>query len=260
MTKSTPKDQLRRMLEQTLVPPTTVTELDPTTVESATSRWGSVEGNLGESYHLNSMLTPTIARRLADQEASQEIAEFYFTTTSDAYDQLLQSGSRWVRPLAALPPGLGRLIGGAAQNPAFASAMFSADLLVIDDGQLWRLVPGRPGLLYEGEFTGEHTAAMSSSFVQQPAAEFEPRIVLVGHLARASYLTGDRCYRNAALSGGLLLGGLWQSAFATGTQMITTYQFLDQLINPAARCDGIERGVLAVCLFNAERLAAVQSE
>ena len=41
---STSDDELRRMLEQTLVPPLGVTELDPNPVKRATSRLGDPAG------------------------------------------------------------------------------------------------------------------------------------------------------------------------------------------------------------------------
>ena len=89
-----PADQIRRMLEQTLIPPTNVVELDPDTIEATTIRLRDVRGSLAEQYQLNSCLSRAAMARLADRDEVELITDFYVTTAGDGYDELLKDGGR----------------------------------------------------------------------------------------------------------------------------------------------------------------------
>lgn len=248
-----PADQLRRMLEQTLIPPINVVELNPDTFEATTIRLQDVEGNLAEQYQLNSCLSRTGLRRLAPRDEVELITEFYLTTAGDGYDELLKEGSRWALPIERCPGWVQRLIGPLSSHPAVAATLFNCDLLVGFGDGLWRLVPDRPGLQYEGTWSVELTAQVQAAL--PPGPDRPPAagvILLVGHLARASYLSGDRAFRAAAIGCGSLLGLLWAVLSSPGPaiRMSASQQFHDRTVNAAARCDGVERGVQLVCLVD----------
>lgn len=240
-------DQLRRMLEQTLVPPDKVVELDPDTISSTTGRLGSLRGNLAERYQLNSCLTQGRWARLADQESASTIEEFYFTTAADGYDQLLSDQSRWALPFKSAPSWVSETFLPLTSSPAMTSAMYSADLLVAFDSALWKVVPNRPGLQFEGSWSPELMRQATSAVPTLAANEPEPMglVCIIGNLARASYLSGDRAFRQSAISCGLILGQIL-AVLATITceaRFTWTSQFIDYLVNDASRCDGVERGV-----------------
>lgn len=248
-----PADQLRRMLEQTLVPPTNVVELDPDTFEAATIRLQEIEGNLAEQYQLNSCLSRSAMRRLAPRDEVELITEFYVTTAGDGYDELLKAGSRWVLPIERTPAWVQRLIGPLSTHPAVTASLFNCDLLVGFGDALWRLVPDRPGLQYEGTWSAELTVQVQAALPpgpERPAAAGV--IMIVAHLARASYLSGDRSYRAAAIGCGSVLGMLWAVLSSPGPalRMTASHQFHDRTVNAAARCDGVERGVQLLCLVD----------
>lgn len=238
--------QLRRMMEQTLVPPTQVVELDPSTVDEATSRLGSVKGNLAEHYQVNSCLSRTAYARLADREEIETLTDFYLTTAGEGYETLVAEESRWVRPLTSCPTWVQQLLGPLAGHPAVQATLYNADLLVGFEDALWRLVPGQPGLQLEGTWSPELgrtvREAVPAMAGQGPA---QGVVMLVGHLGRASYLSGDRAFRAAAIATGTLLGFLWShlSGQPPFLRMQVTQQFIDHEVNEAARCDGVERGV-----------------
>lgn len=248
-----PADQLRRMLEQTLIPPTNVVELDPNTFEATTIRLRDVSGNLAEHYQLNSCLSRTAMSRLAVRDDVNLVTDFYITTAGDGYDELLQAGSRWVLPIEEAPPWVQRLIGPLTTNPAATASLFNCDLLIGFGESLWRLVPDRPGLMYEGTWSPD-LAAQVLSALSAPGDREPPEgvIFLVGHIARASYLSGDRAFRAAAIACGSMLGLLWAVLATPGrsVRMSATHQFLDNPVNAAARCDGVERGVQVLCLVD----------
>lgn len=243
---TTTASQLRRMMEQTLVPPTHVVELDPSTVEEATTRLGSVHGTLAERYQVNSCLNRTTYARLADREEIETLTDFYFTTAREGYDTLTVERSRWVRPLTSCPGWVQQLLEPLAGHPAVQATLYNADLLIGFEDSLWRLVPGRPGLQLEGTWS-PHLARGVREAVPSMAGQAPSQgvVMLVGHLGRASYLSGDRAFRAAAIATGTLLGFLWShlSGQPSFVRMQVTQQFIDHQVNEAARCDGVERGV-----------------
>lgn len=247
-----PADQLRRMLEQTLIPPTNVVELDPDTFEATTIRLHDVGGNLAEQYQLNSCLGRTALQRLAPRDEVELITDFYVTTAGDGYDELLSAGSRWVLPVEAAPAWVQRLVGPLASHPAVTASLFNCDVLVGFDTGLWRLVPGRPGFQYEGTWSPREAMDVRDAL---PSPDREPPagvIMLVGHLVRAAYLSGDRAFRAAAIGCGSVLGLLWAVLGSSPpfVRMSATHQFRDNPVNAAARCDGVERGVQVLCLID----------
>ncbi len=246
-----PEDQLRRMLEQTLVPPTTVDELDPDTIDAATSRWGSSTGNLAETYSVNSVLTHASAKRIAVREEVETITDFYFTTAGSGFDQLTSQESRWLLPQREYPPAVQALLRPLNENPALIAALFSTEVLFTDRGKLWRVVPNRPGSVLEGDFTDADAEKLDAGLFQTDTETFRPVIFLVNHLGRSSYLTGDRSFRNSTLASGMLLGVAWEQARAAQLPIATANTFIDASVNEALRCDGVERAVMAVILLPA---------
>ena len=57
-------EHLYRVLEQTLIPPVMVRELDPDTIGAAVSRLNDAAGTVSERYLLDSALTPAQLLRL----------------------------------------------------------------------------------------------------------------------------------------------------------------------------------------------------
>lgn len=249
-----PDDQVRRMLEQTLIPPTNVVELDPDTFEAATIRLQSVEGNLAEQYQVNSCLSRTRFNRLASRAEVDLITDFYVTTAADGYDELVKAGSRWVLPMDAAPGWVQRLVGPLSTHPAVTASLYNCDLLVGVDHNLWRLIPNRSGFMYEGTWSPELAGEVAAAVPTIQDRETPPGgvLMLVGHIARASYLSGDRAFRATAIGCGSVLGMLW-AVLGTQTPFVrvtVTHQFLDAPVNAAARCDGVERGVQVLCLVD----------
>lgn len=253
-----PAEELRRMLEQTLVPPPHVTELDPDTIEATTTRLADPRGNLAELYQLNSCLTEASWSRLPDAESTEVIVDYYLGTAADGYDGLLDSGSRWVLPLNDAPPWVRQLLGPLALHPVVTATLFSSDLLVGFEGSLWRLVPNRPGLQFEGTWPDSMTAELGEAVPSLHSLPFAPSgvLLLVANIVRSSYLVGDRAFRQAAISCGTLLGMLWSvlGARPPFIQFKATSQFLDHQVNSLVRCDGVERAVQLVAFVEPHHL------
>lgn len=264
-----PNEQLRRMIEQTLIPPTNVTELDPTSIHTATSRLGDVRGSASERYQLDSMLTPGQLRRTPDSELAGQIRQYYFSTTVEGYDSLLASGGRWVRRHS---PGYVRAaLEPFWSEPGPVSALFSADVLVLSDGRLWRQVAGRDGCLFEQNLTASQqqllekhlgtAAASGDEAAAQHVDESDQVLVIavVGAFARSAFVYGNRAYRAVGMSAGMAIGAILSAAGRKDARPRVVDRFVDHEVNALLGCDGVDRGAFALLELRwpaSQRLAA----
>lgn len=177
-------EHIYRMLEQTLIPPTTVRELDPDVVSAAVTRLGSTEGTVSESYMVNSEFTTADLKRLPSPREAKYIRDYYFTTCVEGFDKSL--GTRWARQW--LPAEiLGQLMTPSWTNPVMSQALYGVDLVALCDSALWRQVPGRPGALFEQNVSADFVTCLMDS-ISVAGGAFDPDnsliLILVGSHAR----------------------------------------------------------------------------
>lgn len=242
------------MIEQTLIPPTTVTELNPDTIHSATSRLGDACGNAAERYQLDSMLTPAQAKRLPTTLESTWMREYFMTTTAEGYDQMRQRGGRWAREWTP-DDDLTQLMAPAWQDPTAVGALFGVDVLVVRDGAFWRQVPGRAGLIFEGNLVERTSRLLREGLpwdVEQTPVE--NTVFVIGAFARLSFLYQHRAARAASQAAGMITGAILRSALAGRRRAAVVDQFIDAPLNTVLACDGVDRGLLA--LLRTDRKAA----
>ena len=248
-----PDDQLKRMLEQTLIPPTSVVELDPDTIDATTSRLASQRGSLAESYQLNSQHTRATLSRLPDAAARSTIRTFYFETTLTAFTQLHEKGTRWTLHASALPERVQALLSPLWTDPAVVDALYSVDVHALIDGTVWRSVPGAPGFLREKDWTAVQQAELEAAVPGRDLTATDGVLFVVGHLTRASYLSGDRAVRSVGLTAGVVTGGLLRAGAdpLSGIDVGIIDAFIDAPVNHALGCDGVERALAAILTLHA---------
>ncbi len=244
-------EHLYRMVEQSLIPPTTVRELDPDTIHAATARLGDVVGNASERYQLDSMLTDAEMGRLPTPGEATTLRQYYFTNTAEGYDRLVGKGSRWA---GRHPDGVLRRVLEPAWSEAVAvGALFAVDLLLVRDGVLWRQVPGRDGALFDQRLDpARRQDLMDAVPASSTPVDLDLTVFAVGAFARAGYLYGKRSYRAVAMSAGLVLGSLTRAAGAVGVRAGLVDQFVDHRLNVALANDGVDRGIVAVLRLQAQ--------
>ncbi|MDJ0312184.1 SagB/ThcOx family dehydrogenase [Arthrobacter sp. H35-D1] len=252
--RTRPEDQLKRMLEQTLIPPTTVTELDPDTIDATTSRIASLTGSLSEAYQFNSQHTHASFNRLPDAATRATVRKFYFETTLSAFTRLHRDGSRWSMHAQNLPPRFQQLLSPLWSNAAAVDAMYTVDVLLLAEGILWRSVPGAPGFISEKQWSDVQAGELQEAFPDRDLAASDGLLFVVGHLTRASYLTGDRAARSVGLAAGVVAGALFAAGASanSGISIQIVDAFIDALANRALGCDGVERSLAAVLTLSAE--------
>lgn len=99
-------EHIYRVLEQTLIPPTSVRDLDPDVIECAATRLNSTIGSPSESFLVNSEFTSSDLKRLPSPEESKTIRNYFFSTAVEGYEKSL--GTRWAR---SWEPRAGRGLG-----------------------------------------------------------------------------------------------------------------------------------------------------
>lgn len=244
-----PEDQLKRMLEQTLIPPTTVVELDPDSVDATTSRIADTNGSLSEMYQLNSQHTPATLQRLPDAASRRTIRTFYFETTMKSFEKQHSQGNGRTLQASELPSQIASVLSPLWTDPAVVDSLYSVDVLVLIDGAVWRSVPGTTGFLREKQWTEEQQALLQDAL---PKRELDGKgvVLLVGHLARTAYLAGDRAARSIGVMTGIVSGALHRAGSAASIDLEIVDGFIDAHLNRAAGCDGVERSVTAVLLLS----------
>ena len=247
---STSDDELRRMLEQTLVPPLGVTELDPNPVKRATSRLGDTAGSISELYHVNSGLTPAGATRLLPEAAVKTVKDFYFNTAMEGAKEMERQRSNNITDLRAVAPELERVLAPCWTVPYVVPALFAVDVLVVAAGKLWKQVPGAPRLIFESMWSEEQTVELSQAIPGSPDLTGPDRalIFITGAFARTSFIQGNRTDRTAGLSAGIVAGALMQTCFTPPPMWrpVLVENFVDTDVTRLIRNDGTDRGALAI--------------
>lgn len=240
------QEHIYRMLEQTLVPPTTVSELDPDTILTATSQLGDLRGSASERYQLDSILTPAQLKRLPSAEEAQWIREYFMTTAAEGFDRVKAADTRWARSWEETD-NLASVMSACWQDPVTVGALFGIDALVVIDGALWRQVAGRPGLILEGLLNDAAQARLTSALPWEAKVEdLESVIFLVGAFARLSFVHGQRTSRAAHQDAGMAAAGMIRASLSTRRRAIVVDQFLDTPLNQELASDGVSRALSAL--------------
>lgn len=254
-----PRDEIRRMLEQTLIPSPSVRELDPDTLEETTSRLAAPAGNAGEVYHLASKLSATGMGRLVDLDSAAFIRGWYFQTATEGIEALAGQNSSRVLPATALGPAAAWCLCPFTQPAPTAATLYGADLVISHGHDLWKLAPGSGGLTFEGTFGPDDAQRVASACRMWPpdvAPEATTFVFVVGAFTRSAYLGGARGYRHVVLNAGRAVGHVvsqWEALEAPRPTLAVIEEFVDREVDAVLRNDGVERGVLAV-LALAERV------
>ncbi|MDO4665452.1 MAG: hypothetical protein Q4A71_04505 [Actinomycetaceae bacterium] len=249
-------EHIYRVLEQTLIPPTTVRELDPDVIESAVTRLNSTTGSPSESYLVNSEFTSADLKRLPSPEEAKTLRNYFYSTAVEGYEKSL--GTRWARSWE--PDELvAQLLSPAWNNPVVAQGLYGVDLLALVDKQLWRQIPSKPGALFERNVGSEFVREVAR-IMPEPAPDFTAGslLLLVGSHVRMQFTHGIQAARGMMQSAGMVIGALTNQAIALNMQPVIISHFNNSSMNRLVDADGVDRAVVAV--FAAKPLAQLHQE
>lgn len=251
------QDQVRRMLEQTLIPSPHVFELDPDPLSRAASRFADARGTVAEQAHTAGRITRHgIARAVTDPDTASFIRQWYFQTGADGAAELLRLGSQQIRPIEALPQPLSAILDRYADFGPALTPLFGCDIVIADGSGLWKLVGGTGHLTFEGRFGARDAEAVASALESWPP-DADPAdalfVFVVGVFARTAHLASHRGHRHAYIQAGRIAGQAettWAGLRRPDEMLVVTDMFIDVDIDHILRNDGVERAtvaVLAVC-------------
>ena len=237
-------EHIYRLLEQTLIPPTTVRELDPDVIESAATRLSSTTVTLSECYLINSEFTSADLNRLPSPEEANTIRNYFFSTAVEGYEKSI--GTRWARTWSP-DEAVGQLLSPAWLNPVVAQALFGVDLLALADSRLWRQVPSKPGALFEQKVSSDFTKEITK---QIPSVSHDLSagllLIVVGSHARMEFTHGIQAMRAVMQSTGMVVGALTNQALALDMQPSIISHFNNSAINRLVAADGVDRAAVAI--------------
>ncbi|WP_314145874.1 hypothetical protein [uncultured Leifsonia sp.] len=243
------------MLEQTLVPPLGVTELDPDPIAATSSRLGSAQGTAGERYHLASGLTPARLSRLVPPGSVAAVKDFYFRTAAEGAEKLLEEGSEHVGSVAAIAPEIEAVLEPCWSEPHVIAALYGVDVVVRAREGLWRQIPGRPYLTWESQWSAGNSVALQHVIAGSPDLSGHDRalILLTAPLVRSQLIAGERGYRSALIAAGIVASSMMRRCFASpeaAWQPRLVENFLDRDANRLLRNDGVDRALVALLIVS----------
>ena len=240
-------EHLYRVLEQTLIPPVMVRELDPDTIGAAVSRLNDAAGTVSERYLLDSALTPAQLLRLPSSTEVSTIREYFFQTVTEGYDASVGS-TRWARPWTDGP--LAQLLSPAWTDPVMVQALYAVDVVVVVDDAVWRQVPGRPGLVFEQQLEeGMADRLLTALPAPLSSGRASVAVVAVGSHVRAQFTHGDQAAREIFIATGMIMATLARQAMQLGRRPVIADQFVNATLDSAVYADGVDRAVTALLLL-----------
>ena len=252
MIRQRPLDETQRMLEQTLIPSPNVSTLELDDLASTVERFRVSNGLVSEQYHLISKLNPRTVSRKPPGRESDFVHKWYFDSVGQGADRLVEQGSSKV---TNVPAELGTVLSPFMNLSDAIMCLYYVDVIVYYNGVLWKQVPGKPLLTWEGRVQDPQVLALSRFLGVSPQSGNVLALgFVVGAFTRSAFLLGERAYRRTLLNAGIALETMRRhSSMADSTTLFRyTDLFLDDEVDRVLANDGVERGTLAC--FALERI------
>lgn len=236
---------LQRMLEQTLIPPGSVVELDESSLRLYNNRITGVPTSIAELYHMNSQIAPGHRARLLPQEERNQMRAWYFETMGHIGETVEGASVVLLREVDATLPWLGPF----AERSTAAQMLYGVDLVVSTERLLWKVLPGAGKMVREAADPNLfdrilHEVEQSNGTLRSSDGTDMVGIAITASLPRLSIQMGARAYRQLCFDAGQVTCVLTQAATATGWKLIGSTEFEDAVVNDLLGLDGEERFAL----------------
>lgn len=247
-------EQLRRMLEQTLIPSPNVSILAPSPLLDFVNRMELNWIHPAESFHVNSKLTETDRDRLLDPNWSESVRKWFQENCGHVEpNDLTEESSEVALPHTRLPQRLGSTLSLFGANGPMKGLLYSADLMVVFDNAAYRQVGGADQLWKEHVIKDELMGDLTASPIGVDTDKFETAeaiVVLVGIPWRNMLFNGARGYRRMLLDTGMILSALGSACQQFGYEVTPCFDFVDRAVDKALANDGVERSALLLIALN----------
>ena len=241
-------------LESPVIPSPHSIDLSHSAASDYLYRQVRAKPHVAELYHENSKLSPHATLQIPSDTSMLEWVRRWFFETAYRVDEetLVANGSGLRFPYEKLPKWLQGPLNPFSKPGSLTDLLYAADLLVLHDGMLVRIVPESDYLWIEREVKNEATL-LPDLFWRSPSVSIEECSTMLIAIAcpwRYMLLYGPRGYRHTLLDIGRLLG-YFQHQYESHGYPVTVHQdFLDAKADELVQADGVERSVYAVLTFS----------
>lgn len=203
-------EHIQVFLESPIIPSPHSIELSHSTAADCLYRQVRSKPHLAELYHENSKLNPYSALQVpSDTSILEQVRRWFFETAYRIDEEILVNNSSGLRILYdQLPEWLQEPLKFFAKSGSLTDLLYAADLLVLHDGMLVRVVPESDYLWIEREVKDEETLLSSLFWRSSPVSleECSTMLIVIACPWRYMLIYGPRGYRHTLLDIGRLLG------------------------------------------------------
>jgi hypothetical protein len=231
-------------------------ELYRTPTTDYLSRFVASSPHIAELYHCNSRISlSSDVNTVLDPEALKVARDWFYDTALKPDDEVYDREAACASGILGSVANLAERAGAAFAWLAEAAARdigYALDVLVVDRGRTWRVLPGSPEAWLERELSADEVASIPSLLPElrfAPDAGLPVLLFIAVSPWRYMMLQGPRGYRRALLDAGRFVGTITDEARRTGTAIDVAVDFLDVEIDGLLRLDGVERSCVATLAF-----------
>ena len=244
------KEELIDILQYTLLPPLNAKELESNSVKDYQTRLTRLDAQfVSEIYHENSKLNEYNVDRLITQNALiKDVKEWYLSTACNIQDDVIDNrGGEVFRRLGAFSSCIEKILAELKGKEALSSLFYSIDLLILDEGRLYRFLPRKDYLILEKTVSDEERKELRVWMLQKPSPQQEDGMLfIVGAPWRNMIFYGQRGYRQMLFDAGFFFNAVQSIGQDQHIAMNTYTLFYDNKINKLLNLDGVETYALGV--------------
>ena len=247
-------EHIQMFLESSIIPSPHSIDLSHSAVSDYLYRQVRAKPHVAELYHENSKMSPHSTLQIpSDTSMLEKVRRWFFETAYRVDEETLVANGSGLRILYdQLPKWLKGPLNLFSKPGSLTDSLYAADLLVLHDGMLFRIVPESEYLWIEREIKNEATL-LPGLFWKSPSVSIEECLTMLIVVAcpwRYMLFYGPRGYRHTLLDIGRLLGYFQYQYESYGYPVIVHQDFLDTKADEFIQADGVERSVYALLTFS----------
>ena len=245
---------LQMFLELPIIPSPHSIDLSHSVASDYLYRQARAKPHVAELYHENSKLNPHSTLQIpSDASTLEQVRRWFFETAYRVDEEILIADGSGLRiPYDQLPDWLQGPLNHFSKPSSLTNLLYAADLLVLNDGVLFRVVPELDYLWVERKVENEATLLPDLFWRSSPVRleEYSTMLIVIACPWRYMLIYGPRGYRHTLLDVGRLLGYLQHQYSSSGYPAAVHQDFLDTKADEFVQADGVERSVYALLTFS----------
>ena len=241
-------------LDSSIIPSPHSIDLSHSAASDCLYRQVRAKPHVAELFHENSKLSAHSTLQIpSDTSVLERVRRWFFETAYRVNEEtLIDNGSGLRIPYDQLPRWLQGPLNLFSKPGSLTNLLYAADLLVLHDEMLVRVVPESDYLWIEYEIKNA-VALLPELFWRSPPVcleEYSTMLIVVSCPWRYMLIYGPRGYRHTLLDIGRLLGYFQHRCEFSGYSAMVHQDFIDTKADKLVQADGVERSVYALLTFS----------